>query len=105
MTSRSTTVLAVAATVVGVAAGACAAAGARAPHRPIPSPPACSQTLTAGHVPGYLDGVWQLVCAGETTGSRHTDRPAPTLTTHPGRPNSATTAAQPRSSPVTFPAG
>ncbi len=88
MTSRSTTVLAVAAVVVGVAAGACAAAGARSPDGSISLPAACSQALTVGHVPGYLDGVWQLGCTGETTDSGHTNRHAPQASTtpHPGRP-------------------
>jgi len=69
MTSGSRTVIAVAATALVVAAGACAFTGARSPYLPIPSPPECNQALTVGHVPGHVDRVWQLACAGGTTDS------------------------------------
>jgi hypothetical protein len=93
MMSRSRTLLAVAATALGVLAfGACALAGARSPDRPTPSLSACDQALTVGHVPGHLDRVWQLVCDGETADSGRTDRPTspPSTTQHlrsrPGAP-------------------
>jgi hypothetical protein len=71
--SRSRTTLAVAATALGVAAGSCALVGARAPNGPTPSPPGCDQALTIAHVPGHLDPVWHLACAGETTDSGESD--------------------------------
>jgi hypothetical protein len=83
VTSRSRTVLAVAATALCVAVTACAPARARSPQRVIPTPPACNPALTVGHVPGHLDRVWQLVCADETTNSGHTNRPASPPATPP----------------------
>ena len=50
----------VVATALGIAAGGCAATGTT--YRPTPAPPGCDLELVTGHVPGHLDGVWQLAC-------------------------------------------
>ena len=58
----SRTALVTFATALGVGVGGCGLAGVRSSDRPVPSPPACDQTLVVGHVPGHLDRVWQLTC-------------------------------------------